>query len=107
MVDQGCGCGPQQLEYLPDGIRHCTAPHCLLEVKVSEQVNAFAFQQVLGYDFFYPRGKRLKPSKVQSFLLGSQTPAGDLLERLLYRETEHRCLYLLSRGAGAYYFYRP
>ena len=84
---------PGQLECLPDGIRHSNASRCLLEVKISEGIDALAFQQVLGYDYFYARHHGLKPNQLQSFLLSSKTPATDILQRLDYRETEYRGVY--------------
>ena len=79
---------PEQLERLPDGIRDTKADHILIEFKYSESVGLSAFQQAVGYDYFYRDSKDLTTRQVKTFLLNSKTTKKDTLDRFSYSPTD-------------------
>ncbi len=83
----------EQRRYLPDGVRDSQAGHILLEFKYTESVNEAAIRQLLGYDTFYRRGRRLAKKAVQSFIVSAKTPRQETLTRFEYYQTEHAGVY--------------
>ncbi len=65
---------PEQLKYLPDGIRDCKAEHIVIEFKYTESVNEDAFCTAVGYRIFYRRYHKLRNDQLQAFLISSKTP---------------------------------
>jgi len=65
---------PEQLKYLPDGIKDCSAEHILIEFKFTESVNEDVFSKTTGYRIFYKLNKELKNEELQIFLISSKTP---------------------------------
>ncbi len=47
-------------------------PHILIEFKYTQSFNEEALSQVLGYDFFYKKAKKLPPIDVQTVLLSGE-----------------------------------
>jgi hypothetical protein len=75
----------EQIERLPDGIRDTRADHILIEFKFTESVNAAAVTQALAYDTFFKKAqKNLDPSRIQTVILSSKTPAKASREALGY-----------------------
>ncbi len=87
-----------QYARLPDGVRHSTAGHIILEFKYSESANLSALQQTVGYGNLYRRNKRLAEQDVHTFLLSSRQPNGRFLETFGYQESE---------WPGVYYSQNP
>ena len=83
----------EQYTLLADGIRDCYAKHLLLEFKYTESITDEAFQQVLGYEFFYRQSQSLHPNAIQCFLLSAKTPLTKTLQRFGYTEEQHRGVY--------------
>ena len=60
---------PEQLERLPDGVRHSDAPCILLEFKYTESFNEKAIHQIANYDISYCEDQKLTEEQVQCFLV--------------------------------------
>ncbi len=70
---------------LPDGIQDTKADHILIEFKYTESVNKHVLAQAAGYDFFYKSTQRkLKPDRIQTFVLSSHTPSKLTREKFGY-----------------------
>ncbi|MCP4347247.1 MAG: hypothetical protein GY795_17180 [Desulfobacterales bacterium] len=95
---------PEQLKYLPDGIRDCEAGHIVIEFKYTESVNEDVFCTALGYRIFYKRNHGLKNHQLQAFLVSSKTPAESTLREFGYfsetqagiRQSSHSPMKLVS-----------
>lgn len=75
---------PEQLRFLPDGIRDSSAEHILIEFKYTESVNRKTFRQILGYETFYTQSHNLADRDVQSFVISAKTPEGAVLKDIGY-----------------------
>ncbi len=74
-----------QRMHLPDGIRDTQADHILIEFKYTESVNKNVLAQAAGYDFFYKSvQQKLKPERIQTFVLSSHTPSQLTREKFGY-----------------------
>ncbi len=71
-----------QRRRLADGLRDTEASHLLIEFKYTEGLSDSAFVQLLSYDYFYRRHRRLPREDVACFLVSATTPRGDLLTRM-------------------------
>ncbi len=70
---------------LPDGIRDIKADHILVEFKYTESVNKHVLAQAASYDFFYKNTQqKLKPDRIQTFVLSSHTPSQLTREKFSY-----------------------
>ena len=74
----------EQKARLPDGIRDSRAGHILIEFKYTESVTDQAFRQILAYDYFYRRSRKLGTDEVRSFLISAKTPRKDILRQFGY-----------------------
>ena len=83
----------EQLERLPDGVRHSTAPYILLEFKYTESFNENAIYQIAYYERSYRKTQKLSKKQVQSFLVISKTPRISRLARFDYNTTKHKGVY--------------
>ena len=81
---------PEQLRFLPDGIRDSSAEHILIEFKYTESVTKETFRQILGYETFYRQSRNLAEEDVQSFVLSSKTPDATVLKDIGYLPTEKK-----------------
>ncbi len=88
----------EQYALLPDGVRHTSAKHVLLEFKYTESINLSALQQAIGYDYFYRRSNHLKVRDVQTFIIGSKHPNGRFMQEFGYQPT---------KWAGVYHSQQP
>ncbi len=70
---------PEQLEFIPDGIRESNASHIIAEFKYSESVNEYAFRQTAAYEFFYQDFHKLRDEEIAIFLISSRTPSPSTL----------------------------
>ena len=78
----------EQLERLPDGIRHTRAKHVLVELKFTESINIDAICQIAGYYKFYKIHQKLtQKSDLKCFLVSSKTPRKSTLKRFQYHKT--------------------
>jgi hypothetical protein len=84
---------PEQLERVPDGIRDSTAGHILLEFKYSESLNAGAFRQAVGYDYFYKQSKGLTDREAQTFLISAKTTEKRTLAKFGYSVSDKKGVY--------------
>ena len=84
------GWTPEQLKYLPDGVRDSYADHILLEFKYTESINHLAIMQALAYLFFYTSHRDMRVEEVRTFLLSSKTPVRETLDRFGYVLSEKR-----------------
>jgi hypothetical protein len=83
-----------QLQYLPDGIRHTRAKHVLKELKYTESINTDAFCQIAGYYKFYKIQQKLnRKSEIKCFLVSSKTPRNTTLKKYKYRKTRYSGVY--------------
>jgi len=87
-----------QLRLLPDGIRDTAADHILLEFKYTESVNQSVLYQALAYDTFYRRVQKLKPERIQTFIISSKTPARRFLREFGYADTTMPGVYFSSNA---------
>lgn len=83
----------EQRRRLADGLRDTAAGHLLIEFKYKEGLTESAFVQLLCYDHFYCRHRRLERNAVACFLVSATTPRSDLLTRLGYHPTGHPGVY--------------
>jgi len=84
----------EQLQYLPDGIRHTRAIHVLVELKYTESINTDAICQIAGYYKFYKIQHKLKRrSELKCFLVSSKTPRKSTLQKFNYYETRYPGVY--------------
>jgi len=84
---------PEQLKYLPDGIRDSRAVHIIAEFKFTESVNEDAFFQTAGYRIFYKFAQNLKNEDLQIFLISSKTPQKATLKKYGYASKEKPGIY--------------
>jgi hypothetical protein len=84
---------PAQIRLLPDGVRHTAASHILVEFKFTESLNREAFQQALGYDYFYRQAQTIVTDEIQTFVFSARTPQRRLLQQYGYSVTEHPGVY--------------
>ncbi|MGE0086095.1 MAG: hypothetical protein AB7S75_16940 [Desulfococcaceae bacterium] len=84
---------PEQLRFLPDGIRDSNAEHILIEFKYTESVTKKAFRQILGYETFYTDSHNLADREVQSFVISSKTPGETVLKDMGYFPSEKTGVY--------------
>ncbi|KPA09038.1 hypothetical protein MHK_010728 [Candidatus Magnetomorum sp. HK-1] len=83
-----------QLQRLPDGIRHTQAIHVLIELKYTESINTDAICQIAGYYKFYKiQHKLTKKSELKCFLVSSKTPRKSTLQRFQYHKTRYSGVY--------------
>jgi len=83
----------EQKARLPDGIRDSRAGHILIEFKYTESVTEQALRQILAYDYFYRRSRRLRHDEVQAVLISSKTPRKDILRQFGYESDCHAGVY--------------
>ncbi len=83
----------EQKARLPDGIRDSRAGHILIEFKYTESVTDQAFRQILAYDYFYRRSRKLGQDEIQSFLISAKMPRKDILRRFGYMRDHHPGVY--------------
>ncbi|MBF0453129.1 MAG: hypothetical protein HQK75_20680, partial [Candidatus Magnetomorum sp.] len=85
----------EQLQRLPDGIRHTRAEHVLIELKYTESINVDAICQIAGYYKFYKiQHKLTKNRDLKCFLVSSKTPKKTTLQRFLYHKTRFSGVYV-------------
>ena len=84
---------PEQLERLPDGVRHSKAPYILLEFKYTESFNENAIYQIAYYERSYRKTQKLSKKQVQSFLVISKTPRAARLAKFDYEPTKYKGVY--------------
>ncbi|MEE4355174.1 MAG: hypothetical protein V2I97_01825 [Desulfococcaceae bacterium] len=84
---------PEQLRFLPDGIRDSRAGHILIEFKYTESVTKETFRQISGYEYFYRQSSNLSQKEVQAFVLSSKTPQNASLNTFGYFPTEVKGVY--------------
>jgi len=100
-----------QLEFLPDGIRHTNAKHVLIELKFTESIDDDALLQIGGYRRFYrntenkkrekeskkkeknKKEEKIKPKDLQTFLICSQTPRKTTLQKYGYEPGDFEGVY--------------
>jgi len=82
-----------QRQRLADGLHDTDAGHLLIEFKYSEGLSENAFVQLLSYDYFYRRHRRLSRDDVACFLVSATTPRSDLLTRLGFHPTDRAGVY--------------
>ena len=82
-----------QRQRLADGLRDTDAGHLLIEFKYTEGLSENAFMQLLSYDYFYRRHRRLSRDDVACFLVSATTPRSDLLTRLGFHPTDRAGVY--------------
>jgi hypothetical protein len=82
-----------QRQRLADGLRDTDASHLLIEFKYTEGLSENAFVQLLSYDYFYRRHRRLSRNDVACFLVSATTPRRDLLTRLGFHPTDRAGVY--------------
>ena len=82
-----------QRQRLADGLRDTDADHLLIEFKYTEGLTESAFVQLLSYDYFYRRHRRLSRNDVACFLVSATTPRSDLLTRLGFHPTDRAGVY--------------
>ncbi len=75
---------PEQMRYLPDGIRECEAKHVIIEFKHTESVNEDVFCKSIGYRIFYKSHNKLENDQLQAFLISSKTPEKSTLDEFGY-----------------------
>lgn len=83
----------EQRQYLPDGIRDCSARHVIGDLKYTESVTEDSFLQLGYYDYRYRKSQNLKRSEVNSFLLSAKAPQASRLKKWGYEATEHAGVY--------------
>jgi hypothetical protein len=83
----------EQFELLPDGIRDSKASHILLEFKYTESINEDAFAQIVCYQNFYKKHKKLPAKEVSAFLLSSKQPRKKTLVEFGYQESKIAGIY--------------
>ena len=82
-----------QRQRLADGLRDTEASHLLIEFKYTEGLSESACVQLLSYDYFYRRHRRLSRDDVACFLVSATTPRSDLLTRLGFHPTDRAGVY--------------
>jgi hypothetical protein len=82
-----------QRQRLADGLRDTDASHLLIEFKYTEGLSENAFVQLLSYDYFYRRHRRLSRDDVACFLVSATTPRSNLLTRLGFYPTDRAGVY--------------
>ena len=82
-----------QRQRLADGLRDTDAGHLLNEFKYSEGLSEEACLQLLSYDYFYRRHRRLARPDVACFLVSATTPRRDRLSRLGFQPTDRAGVY--------------
>jgi hypothetical protein len=87
----------RQRARLPDKIRDHPAGHVLIEFKYDETLNERVFQKAAGYDAFYKESNHLTDDKVGTYIVMSNTPGTDILERNGYREDRWRGVMVSDR----------
>jgi hypothetical protein len=75
---------PEQLGYLPDGVRQSTAGHTIIEFKHTESLSNDSFLKTGTYRIFYRDHRKLKDSDVRVFLASSKTPSRKIMEKYGY-----------------------
>ena len=85
----------EQLQRLPDGIRHSQAKHVLIELKYTESINVDAVCQIAGYYKFYKIQHDLtKKRELKCFLVSSKTPRKSTLQRFKYHQSRYSGVYV-------------
>ncbi len=82
-----------QRQRLADGLRDTDAGHLLIEFKYTEGLTESACVQLLSYDYFYRRHRRLSRDDVACFLVSATTPRSNLLTRLGFHPTDRAGVY--------------
>jgi hypothetical protein len=83
-----------QLQRIPDGIRHTRARHVLVELKYTESINTDAICQIAGYYKFYRIQHKLsKKGDLKCYLVSSKTPRKSTLQRFQYRNSGYSGVY--------------
>ena len=82
-----------QRQRLADGLRDTQASHLLIEFKYTEGLSESAFAQLLSYDYFYRRHRRLPREDVACFLVSATTPRSGLLTRMGFHPTDREGVY--------------
>jgi hypothetical protein len=82
-----------QRQRLADGLRDTDAGHLLIEFKYTEGLSENACVQLLSYDYFYRRHRRLSRDDVACFLVSATPPRSDLLTRLGFHPTAQAGVY--------------
>jgi len=77
----------EQLQYLPDGVRHSKCPHIILELKKTQSISKRSVWQSMGYFNQYLNLKKLSEKDVQIFLISAKTPWKETLKKLDFIKT--------------------
>jgi hypothetical protein len=90
------GWTPEQLEYLPDGVRESRAGHTIVEFKYTESLSDDSFCKTGAYRIFYRDHRKLKEHDVRVFLASSKTPSRKIMEKYGYRPSGRAGVYRSS-----------
>ena len=88
----------EQRARLPDGVRHTTASHILLEFKYTESVNRKALRQAIVYDTLYKQSQPVSDQDVATFIISVRKPHKTFLQRFAYQP---------ARWPGVYHSQNP
>ncbi len=77
-----------QRNLLPDGIRDTQADHVLIEFKYSESVNQAVIFQALSYRYLYLKVQKLKPERLHTVIISSNTPSQQFRMDFGYQESD-------------------
>jgi hypothetical protein len=77
---------PEQLKYLPDGIRDTNASHILLEFKYTESITVDALLQTASNHRLYLQSYKDEIIELKSFIISSKQPQAKTLEKLGFTE---------------------
>jgi hypothetical protein len=73
---------------LADGLRDLGADHILIEMKIRQGLSEDGLRQIIVYEYlYYTTEKTLTRDRLQSVIICSQTPQGDLLARYGFKPT--------------------